>query len=86
MTVHLAKYVITTKTDDGMVLLDQRSGRCWQVNETGALALGTLLDGAGAEGAAQALVAEYEVSSGRAREDVLALVESLRSNGLVVSQ
>jgi hypothetical protein len=85
MRIQLAKYVITTRTDDGMVLLDQRSGRCWQVNESGALALGKLLDGAAAEEAAQALEAEYEVTAERARDDVLALVTALQAGRLVVS-
>lgn len=83
MGVQLAKYVITTRTDDGMVLLDQRSGRCWQLNESGALALGKLLGGAAAEEAAQALAAEYEVRSDRARKDVLALVASLQAGRLI---
>ncbi len=86
MAVQLAKYVITTRTDDGMVLLDQRSGRCWQVNESGTLALGKLLEGAAAEEAAQALVTEYEVTAERAREDILALVASLQADRLLITQ
>jgi hypothetical protein len=86
MTVQLAKYVITTKTDDGMVLLDQRTGRCWQINESGALALGRLLGSATAEEAAEALVAEYEVTAERARADIQALVASLQADKLVIAQ
>jgi hypothetical protein len=85
MAIQLARHVITARTDDGMVLLDQRSGRCWQVNQSGAFALGKLLGGAAAEEAAQALAAEYEVTSERAHEDILALVASLQAGRLVIA-
>ncbi|MGP4110156.1 lasso peptide biosynthesis PqqD family chaperone [Streptomyces sp. 4N509B] len=55
MTLALGPDVVTTDVDDGLVLLDQRSGRYWQLNRTGAVALRRLLDGASLDEVAVAL-------------------------------
>jgi Coenzyme PQQ synthesis protein D (PqqD) len=83
--LRLRKGVSVTETEDGAVLLDQRSGRYFQLNASGLLVLSTLLAGGTAEQAADAVVARYPVEGGRALADVRALVESLRAARLVVS-
>ncbi len=45
MTLTLKPDVTATDTEDGLVLLDQRSGRYWQLNRSGATTLRLLLDG-----------------------------------------
>ncbi|WP_405750263.1 lasso peptide biosynthesis PqqD family chaperone [Streptomyces sp. NBC_00012] len=71
-------------TDDGMVLLDERDGRYWQLNATGATVLQALLDGAGLEQIADRLSVTRPVPRGRAAADVTALLEHLTRCGLVV--
>jgi hypothetical protein len=44
MTVRLRADMSATDTDDGPVLLDERVGRYWQLNRTGAFVLRLLLD------------------------------------------
>ncbi|MBX6391249.1 MAG: lasso peptide biosynthesis PqqD family chaperone [Frankia sp.] len=73
----LRRAVVSTETDYGAALLDERSGRYWALNPTGALVLRELLAGAGPDGAAQALVQEYDVSLTDARADVDRLVTEL---------
>nr|WP_078590844.1 lasso peptide biosynthesis PqqD family chaperone [Streptomyces sp. SID5468] len=68
-----------------MVLLDERSGRYWQLNATGATVLEALLD-TGDEALAAAALRERCPSAGdRAERDVGRLVAMLRDAGLVVS-
>lgn len=81
--MELGKDVALTETEDGAVLLDQRSGKYWQVNGSGAVALRTLLAGGTPQRAAEAVTARYPVDAERALADVEKLVESLRAARLV---
>lgn len=83
MTLRLRKHVSVVETDDGTVLLDETSGRYWQLNQSGALILRTLQENGSPEAAAQALSDDYDVEPARALSDVQALLESLRSARLV---
>jgi hypothetical protein len=68
-----------------MVLLDEASGRYWQINGTAALVLRALLDGATEHEAAQRLVERYPaVAVSRAADDVASVVVSLSDARLVV--
>lgn len=79
----LHRHVSLVDTDDGAVLLDEKSGRYWQLNGTAYLVVCTLLDGGGVGGAVRALVSEFGVSDARAVDDVDALVRQLGSAKLV---
>ncbi|MFD6393061.1 lasso peptide biosynthesis PqqD family chaperone [Nocardia sp. NPDC055029] len=72
-------------TQDGMVLLDERDGRYWQLNTTGAAVVSALLDGATPEQVADRLAATRPVDRDRAGADVAALLDHLTRVGLVVS-
>ncbi|MFS8100748.1 lasso peptide biosynthesis PqqD family chaperone [Lentzea alba] len=77
--------VSVADTDYGQVLLDERTGRYWQLNPTGVVVVRALLDGADENAAVTALTSTYEVEEAQAREDVTALVTGLRTAGLVTS-
>nr|WP_055513383.1 lasso peptide biosynthesis PqqD family chaperone [Streptomyces aurantiacus] len=66
-----------------MVLLDERSGRYWQLNGTGALVVKVLLEGVTPEQAAERLAATRPVTPERATADVTALVAHLVKEKLV---
>lgn len=83
MTVQLRADVSTADTDDGLVLLDERAGRYWQLNLTGALVLRLLLDGAAPHEVAQTLADQHPVSTEQAAADVAALLERLHTAGLL---
>ncbi|MBZ4318584.1 lasso peptide biosynthesis PqqD family chaperone [Streptomyces huiliensis] len=83
MAVRLQDHVSVTKVEGGSVILDERSGRYWQINSSAGTALDALLGGGDAEAAAEALVRRYEVDSAQARADVKALLSALRSASLV---
>lgn len=83
MTVRLRADVSTADTDDGVVLLDERSGRYWQFNPTGGLVLRLLLEGASARRVAQTLADRHAVSIEQAAADVAALLQRLHTAGLV---
>jgi hypothetical protein len=84
MTYSLETEVIATDVEDGVVLLDQRTGRYWQLNRSGAATLRLLLDGNSPERAATTLTAGRPEAADRARADVGALLDSLLKARLVV--
>ena len=45
MSIALPRDVTATESADGLVLLDQRNGRYWMLNGTGATTLRLILDG-----------------------------------------
>ncbi len=81
----LRRHVSVSDVQDGMVLLDERKGRYFKLNASGALILRALLDGSSPADAARVLVERYEVSEERAAADVEALAAELAGNGLVVA-
>ncbi|MEV0264819.1 lasso peptide biosynthesis PqqD family chaperone [Streptomyces sp. NPDC050617] len=81
----LRRDVSACATDDGMVLLDERAGRYWQLNTTGALILNTLLDGATPQQTAHRLATTHPVTHERALTDVTALIDHLTQEHLVTT-
>jgi hypothetical protein len=73
----LAAHVSVVETGDGMVLLDQRRGRYWQLNGTGARVVRTLRDGGDPEQAVHELVRAHPAAAHRIAADVAALVRAL---------
>jgi hypothetical protein len=65
MALKLRAGVFDADTEYGIVLLDGDSGEYYDLNGTGALVLRTLLGGASAGQAAQALTEEYGGRPGR---------------------
>jgi coenzyme PQQ synthesis protein D (PqqD) len=76
-------HVTFTKTEDEAVLLDEKSGRYWQLNSSATLALSALLDG-GREAAVRALTKRFAVDEARAESDITAMLRQLTSAGLVI--
>lgn len=82
MALRFAADISTAQTDYGTVLLDERSGRYWELNPTATLIIETLLAGKDETAAADAVVAEFDIDRERARRDVTQLVGELRASGL----
>ncbi|WP_433170442.1 lasso peptide biosynthesis PqqD family chaperone [Actinoallomurus sp. CA-150999] len=85
MTFSLAANVSATDADGGMVLLDERTGRYWALNTTGATILHVLLDGGTPEQAVEGLCRTHPSASARIPADVAALMRSLEDAEVVVS-
>lgn len=86
MKLSLSRDVIVTTIENGAVILDGRHGRYWQLNESGATALNTLLAGTAPAAVAAQLASGTPVPDDQALRDVLALIEALqRARLLVVS-
>lgn len=81
--MRLRSHVSVAETDDGTVLLDEKSGKYWQLNLSGSMILRTLLADGTLEEAADAVVARYPVDGAQALADVQALVTSLTTARLV---
>ena len=64
MSVTLRADVSMTDTDTGLVLLDERTGKYWQTNATGAFVLHQLLDGTPAPHVVGLLRERYSVDAG----------------------
>jgi hypothetical protein len=86
MSVTLRRDVTVTRTDGGMVLLDQKASRYWQLNDTGADILRLLLDGGTRQGAAEWLADRFHLPPHEADRDVGALVDSLRAAKLIIGE
>ncbi|WP_280261408.1 lasso peptide biosynthesis PqqD family chaperone [Nocardia wallacei] len=71
-------------TDDGTILLDERHGRYWQLNTTGAEILAALLDGATADEVVRRLVDTRPVDRQRAAADIADLLTRLARADLVI--
>lgn len=76
--------VSVTSTAAGIVLLDERSGRYWQLNRSGSVTLRTLLEGGTPSQAAQRLSSSYGITPERAAADISALLDALRHARLVI--
>jgi Coenzyme PQQ synthesis protein D (PqqD) len=83
MALKLRLGVFDAETEYGIVLLDGDSGEYYDLNATGALVLRTLLAGATAAEAAQALTEKYPVGLDVATQDVRELLAHLRTARLV---
>ncbi|MFJ9909850.1 lasso peptide biosynthesis PqqD family chaperone [Streptomyces sp. NPDC101152] len=84
MTLTLKPEITTTEVEDGLILLDERAGRYWQLNRSGAEALRLLLDGNTAEDTAVRLTERHPEAAERAVRDVEELVGLLTRARLVV--
>jgi hypothetical protein len=83
MCLTLHRDIIAAPVEDGIVLLDQRYGRYWQLNATGALVMRALLNGSSLGQAAQDLSRRHAVGVEQATADATALLQQLRTAGLV---
>jgi hypothetical protein len=86
MTLKLRDGVSVADTDYGIALLDEDSGKYWNLNPTAALALRTLLDGGTIAQAAKELTEQYAVDADTANKDVEDLLVELRSVGLLTGE
>lgn len=84
MSLRLRPDVSVTSTAAGIVLLDERSGRYWQLNRSGSVALRTLLEGGTPSKAVQRLSSSYGIIPERAADDISALLDTLRHARLVI--
>ncbi len=83
MTFSLAPYVTATYTEHGVVLLDERSGRYWQMNDTGATVLRQLLGGGTVEAAIADLRHHFPEVPDEVSADVRKLLDALLTAKLV---
>ncbi|GAB2882238.1 lasso peptide biosynthesis PqqD family chaperone [Streptomyces mayteni] len=79
MTFALAPGVSVADTENGTVLLDERNGRYWMLNRTGAVVLRCLLDGESPEEAARTLLRRFPDTPQQATDHVDGLLEALRT-------
>jgi len=83
MTVRLKTDISLCPTEHSAVVLNERTGQYWQLNETGAEILELLVHGTAADDIAGRLADRRTVSRERALTDVRSLVGSLTAAGLI---
>ncbi len=83
MPLRLRPDIVTTETDDGLVLLDERTGRYWQLNPSGAHVLHALVAGQHPDNIAAGLVTRYRIDLAQAHADIAALTDQLHTATLV---
>ncbi len=75
--------ILATETSAGTVLLDERTGDYWQLNETATSVLRTLAADGTVQDAARRIAEEFDVELSRSLSDVIELVDGLRAAGLI---
>lgn len=85
MPVSLRDEVAMATSELGMVLLDERTGKYWQLNRSGALILDQLLEGRSLHEVVGTVSATYRVDRTAASADAKALLDLLVSSGLIVA-
>lgn len=85
MGLRLGDNVSLARTEYGSILLDQVSGKYWQLGRTASVVLDAVIQGHSAEHAGDVLTRRFDVDPAVARKDALALLDALRSTGLMVS-
>ncbi|MEU8780899.1 lasso peptide biosynthesis PqqD family chaperone [Streptomyces sp. NPDC048637] len=85
MPIRLHPDVVATDTDDGTVLLNERTGRYWQLNSTGGQVLRQLLDGHEPARIAADVADHHRIDLHRAELDVTAVIGQLRTAHLVIT-
>jgi hypothetical protein len=70
--------------DDGVVVLNAKTGACWELNRTGAALWSQLIGGSSLEDAVDALAAKHAVTREQVASDATELLERLKALGLVV--
>ncbi|MFI0736619.1 lasso peptide biosynthesis PqqD family chaperone [Streptomyces sp. NPDC021100] len=75
--MRLRSGVALTSTDYGAVLLDERDGTYWQLNDSGAVIVSALAEGLAPGAVAERLAAEFDVDAAEAEADVRELVRQL---------
>ncbi len=85
MTYALPPDVIATRTEDGMVLLQETTGRYWMLNGTGAAVVQLLRDGKTVLAIVEELSSRFGQDPERVAADVRALLEQLGKAKLVTS-
>jgi hypothetical protein len=83
MTLRLVDDVSTADTDGGLVLLNQSTGRYFQLNATGSLIVKALVDGADPAELVDRLSTARGPSAEQVAADIDRLLEQLRDKGLV---
>jgi hypothetical protein len=82
----LAKNVAMTYAEIGAVILNERTGRYWLLNDTGATVMSTILSTGSIEHAVEALDSRYHgVAREQIEHDARSLVAQLQTAGLVTS-
>ncbi|MBK3586315.1 lasso peptide biosynthesis PqqD family chaperone [Streptomyces microflavus] len=73
----LRKGIAVTTTEYGGVLLDEKDGSYWQLNDTSIIVFETLAAGRTPEAAVERIVAEFDVERAEAEADVAQLTQQL---------
>lgn len=85
MTLSLRRDVVVSDVDDGLVLLDERTGRYWHLNGTAGRMLQNLLDGHSPEETAARIAGADDGFRTRVTADVQALIDGLRRAKLIAT-
>ena len=77
--------VACTETDYGIVLLDKRSGKYWNLNTTGALVWRSILETGGLDHAVSTLLRDYNVEHETVIADVHNVAAKLTEAGVITN-
>jgi hypothetical protein len=75
--------VSMTRTEYGLVLLDEPRGEYFQLNPTGAIVANGLLAQSTVQQIADEVAREYDVTREQARADIETLIVQFRETGLI---
>jgi hypothetical protein len=76
--------ITAVDTEYGSMLLDERKGKYWHLNTTGALVVQVLSGGDPVERAVELIAEQFNAAPDSVRRDVDRMIEMLTANGLVM--
>ena len=68
---------------DSGVIIDTRTGKCWELNAVGFAIWQLIAEGKSVGETAEAIAARYSIAMGTSKQDVLDFVQSLVGEGLL---
>ncbi|MFC7963012.1 PqqD family peptide modification chaperone [Rhodococcoides kroppenstedtii] len=83
LPVELSQAVSLSRTDDGVIVLDGRSGAYWSFDHIAADILDSLLSKASTAETIADITAKYEAPAATVENDVKELLRTMASEGLV---
>jgi hypothetical protein len=84
IVLHVSPDVIFRELDGESVVLDLSSGRYFGLNAVGTRVWQLIQEGHPVAGLIRTVTAEYDADAAAVEQDVLSLLEDLRTRGLVV--
>jgi hypothetical protein len=82
--MRIAKHISIAETNNGLVLLDGRTGSYWEMNQTGRIVIDAIRQEEPVNDLPKKISAQFDVDTDRAEDDIRSVLAQLITEGLIV--